>query len=236
MRRRVRGLFPRGPAANKEYSFILLHTSADQRSGGVSGALRGGQGRETGRGARALDSSLVTALPVPWICSRIPYPESRIPVLQPLVTVFVSGCGWRESARRRCFSFSQGRRWTATGVLTSRRGQGAPRSACRGDEGSLPEGPRRQQRIFLHPSPHVRRSTKRGSVGGTARGPRTGNGTRGSCCRLVTCHCTSPALDLLPYPVSRVPYPGSPTTCHCLRVRLLVRVSARGRAAQESVG
>jgi hypothetical protein len=96
----MRGLFPRGPAANKEYSFILLHTSADKRSGGVSGALRGGQGRETGRGARAVDSPLVTALPVLWICSRIPYPESRIPVLQPLVTVFfVSGC-WFARARR----------------------------------------------------------------------------------------------------------------------------------------
>jgi len=38
----MRGHFPRGPAANKEYSFILLHPSADKRSGGVSGALRGG--------------------------------------------------------------------------------------------------------------------------------------------------------------------------------------------------
>ena len=54
------GSLPEGPAANKEYSFILLHTSADKRSEGVSGALRGGQGRETGRGARALDSSLAT--------------------------------------------------------------------------------------------------------------------------------------------------------------------------------
>jgi hypothetical protein len=54
----MRGHFPCGPVANKEHSFILLHTSADKRNGGVSGALRGG--RETGRGARALDSSLAT--------------------------------------------------------------------------------------------------------------------------------------------------------------------------------
>jgi hypothetical protein len=38
-----------------------LPTPADKGSGGVSGALRGGQGRETECGARALDSSLVTA-------------------------------------------------------------------------------------------------------------------------------------------------------------------------------
>ena len=57
---RMRGLFPSGPAANKEYSFILLHTSADKRSGGVSGALRGGQGRETGLGTQPVDSSLST--------------------------------------------------------------------------------------------------------------------------------------------------------------------------------
>jgi hypothetical protein len=136
------GHFPSGPAAKKEYSFILLRTSADKRSGGVSGALRGGQGRETGLGARPVDSplatrhlslhflcpgfapvsripcpvprfsstchctscaldllpypvsrvpypgspALVTALPEPWICSRIPYPVPRNPVLQPLVT------------------------------------------------------------------------------------------------------------------------------------------------------
>ena len=47
-RGRMRGHFPSGLAANKEYSFILLHTSADKRSGRVSGALRGGKGRETG--------------------------------------------------------------------------------------------------------------------------------------------------------------------------------------------
>ena len=35
--------------------------------------------------------------------------------------------GW--APQKECFSFSQGRRWTATGVLTSRRGP---------DEGSLP--------------------------------------------------------------------------------------------------
>ena len=86
------------PATDKEYSFIFLPTSADKRSGevsgalrggervggtqslcfgavasslitlhlslaAVSGALRGGQGRETGRGARALTphSPLATA-------------------------------------------------------------------------------------------------------------------------------------------------------------------------------
>ncbi len=53
-------LFPRDGIVlvEREYSFILLHTSADKRSGGVSGALRGGQGRETGHGARDLDSPL----------------------------------------------------------------------------------------------------------------------------------------------------------------------------------
>jgi hypothetical protein len=56
----VRGHFPSGSAANKEYSFILLHTSADKRSGGVSGAPRGGQGPATGHGVRAVDSSLAT--------------------------------------------------------------------------------------------------------------------------------------------------------------------------------
>jgi hypothetical protein len=77
----VRGHFPRGPAANKEYSFILLHTSADQRSGGVSGALRGGQGRETGRGLvlSTRHSSLATRH-------------------LSLVTVFASGC-WFARAR-----------------------------------------------------------------------------------------------------------------------------------------
>ena len=54
------GSLPEVHAANSEYSFILLLTPADKRSGRVSGALRGGQGRETGRGARALDSSLAT--------------------------------------------------------------------------------------------------------------------------------------------------------------------------------
>jgi hypothetical protein len=38
----MRGALPEGPAAKREYSFILLHTSADKRSGGVSGARRGG--------------------------------------------------------------------------------------------------------------------------------------------------------------------------------------------------
>ena len=33
---------PERPAANEEYPFILLRTPADKRSGGVSGALRGG--------------------------------------------------------------------------------------------------------------------------------------------------------------------------------------------------
>jgi len=42
------GSLPQGPAANKENSFILLHTSADKRSEGVSGVLRGG--RQTGYG------------------------------------------------------------------------------------------------------------------------------------------------------------------------------------------
>ncbi|MGO8792145.1 MAG: putative Ig domain-containing protein [Terriglobia bacterium] len=53
-------LFPRDGIVivEREYSFILLHTSADKRSGGVSGALRGGQGRDTGHGARDLDSPL----------------------------------------------------------------------------------------------------------------------------------------------------------------------------------
>jgi hypothetical protein len=81
---RMRGHFPSGPAANREYSFILLHTSADKRSGGVSGALRGGQGRETGHGARAVDSSLATRhlslhFPCPGFApvSRIPSPAPR---------------------------------------------------------------------------------------------------------------------------------------------------------------
>jgi hypothetical protein len=42
------------------FPFILLHTSADKRSGGVSGALRGGQGRETGHGLSTRHSLLVT--------------------------------------------------------------------------------------------------------------------------------------------------------------------------------
>ena len=68
-RSRMRGHFPSGLATNKQYSFILFHTSADKRSGGVSGALRGGQGRETGHGARAIDSSLPTRhLSVPSSC------------------------------------------------------------------------------------------------------------------------------------------------------------------------
>jgi hypothetical protein len=50
----MRGHFPSDLAANKEYSFILLHTSADKRSGGVSGAQRGGQGRDTGLGGGGL--------------------------------------------------------------------------------------------------------------------------------------------------------------------------------------
>jgi hypothetical protein len=56
----MRGHFPSGPAANKEYPVILLHTSADKRSGGVSGALRGGQGRETALGTQPVDSPLST--------------------------------------------------------------------------------------------------------------------------------------------------------------------------------
>jgi hypothetical protein len=41
----MRGHFPSGLDANKQFSFILLPASADKRSGGVSGALRGGQER-----------------------------------------------------------------------------------------------------------------------------------------------------------------------------------------------
>ena len=45
----------------------------------------------------------------------------------------------RACARPAIFpTFPEGRRWTATGVLTSRRRQEAPRSTGRGDEGSLP--------------------------------------------------------------------------------------------------
>jgi len=44
----------------------------------------------------------------------------------------------RARARPAIFpALSEGRKWTATGILISRRGQGAPRSACRGDEGSF---------------------------------------------------------------------------------------------------
>jgi len=39
-------------------------------------------------GARTFDSSLVSALPVPWICSRIPYPVPRFSRHSPLVTAF----------------------------------------------------------------------------------------------------------------------------------------------------
>ncbi len=58
--------------------------TADKRSGGVSGALRGGQGRKTELGTQPVDSSLVTPLPEPWICSRIPNPMPRTPVLPSL--------------------------------------------------------------------------------------------------------------------------------------------------------
>jgi hypothetical protein len=54
--------------------------TADKRSGGVSGALRGGQGRETGRGARALvtrHSSLHFPCPGFAPVSRIPSPAPR---------------------------------------------------------------------------------------------------------------------------------------------------------------
>ena len=99
--------------------------------------------------------------------------------------------------------FSQGRRWTATGVLSSRRGP---------DEGSLPEWPAANEEypFILLRTPADKRS---GGVSGALRGgPKTESGTRGSCSRLVT----------------------SLATCQCLRARLLVRLSAWGRAAQES--
>ena len=54
------GSLPERPRRQYRNSFILLHTSADKRSGGVSGALRGGQRRETGLGTQPVHSSLST--------------------------------------------------------------------------------------------------------------------------------------------------------------------------------
>ena len=68
----MRGHFPRGPAANQEYSFILLHPSADKRSGGVSGALRGGGKIKSG--VRSPGSARVRAAPLARHSSLPPHP------------------------------------------------------------------------------------------------------------------------------------------------------------------
>ena len=79
-----------------------------------------------------------------------------------------------------------------------------------------------------------------GKIKSGVRGPESGLGASSGCATrspfaarnspLVTRHSsvTSRALDLLPYPESRVPYPGSPPLAifNCLRVQRLVRVSA----------
>ena len=126
------------------------------------------------------------------------------------------------------------------------------------DEGSLPAPPptHAQNKFMSSTRTADKRSEevsgeRRGGLDGlgeTARwlksmGRGAGYGTRARILDslLVTRHLSLyfpcpgfAAVSRIPYPESRTPFLPPVVTCHCLRVRLLVRASAPGRAAQVS--
>jgi hypothetical protein len=90
------GSFPEGPPPTTNIPSSSSPLPPINEAGECRGHCEGAKDGKWDTGPCSRPSSLVTAFPVLWICSRIPDPESRAPVLQPLVTVF-----WRPVAGSR---------------------------------------------------------------------------------------------------------------------------------------